>query len=239
MKKSVLFQIMIAFIIMSVIIISSCHKDGDPNNKDIPVQPQTANIIKDQVLPDNLLGYFDANVVTVTGSLESPIQSSSPDLLGGPTATTPGANALGVMFRDLLVKLKVTNAVNPVQRAIMAYQKCVNDILSLTIDKRREILVSAELQRKAILDRLAAALKNVPDAVTAANLKKAAAAEIKKLNDDTAAKLDALIDKAGLCDCWNTLVKTIRVSLPSTEQIAIFDKWLAVQITPCPKASVR
>ena len=239
MKKSILFSTIVAVLIISVIaIIVSCNKSGDLNNKDYPVQPQSINVIKDQVLPDNLLGYFDAHNITVTSSFDSPIQSSSPDLLGGPTATTPGTNALGVMFRDLLIKLKITNAVSPIQRAILAYQKCVDEVLSSTLAQRKAILDAAELQRKAIIDRVTASLKGETDAAKVTAIRKTAADAIKKLNDDTAAKLNALIDRTALCDCWTTLIKAIRANL-TTNQIQIFEKWLAVQITPCPKASVK
>jgi hypothetical protein len=84
MKKKVLNALMAMFVLCFVIAMTSCNKDAGTNDPTSPMQPQTTSVIDQTVLPDGFLAYFDAHQVIVTGSLETPIQNSSPDFCPPP-----------------------------------------------------------------------------------------------------------------------------------------------------------
>jgi hypothetical protein len=264
MKKTFLNTLMAMFVLSFVIAMTSCNKDAGTNATTNPIEPQTANVIDQQVLPNGLLTYFDAHLVTVSGSLESPMQNSSPDFCGpdsgrvGPPPDSgkggppppPGGdkggmkpgnpmdNGGGFQFRDVLYRLKLTKAQVPAtQKVIWAYQQCVQEVLVKSFAARKEIMYSAEQHRRAIMEAFKTALQAAgKDTALIHAARKKANEAMATLNKDTQAKLAALIDNTALCACWTKMVTDIEATL-TADQLVIFQTWLAKQKTPCDAAA--
>jgi hypothetical protein len=268
MKKSVLKTLLAMFVLSFIIAMTSCNKDTGTNATTNPIEPKTSSVIDQTVLPDGFLAYFDAHQVTVTGTLETPMQNSSPDFCspdsgkggppppppdsgkgkGGPPPPpnndggcnrgvgqgTPVNNGGGFEFRGILMQLKLTKDQMPaVQKAIWAYQQCVQEVLVKSFAARKEVMYSAEQQRKSIMDAFKTALQAAgKDTALIHAARKAAMDAMNALNKDTQAKLAALIDNIALCACWTTLITDIEAGL-TADQLTLFQAWLAKQKTPC------
>jgi hypothetical protein len=280
MKKT-LSTLMAIFVLSFLVVMTSCNKDSGTNDPTTPIVPGVVKAVDQTLLPDQFLPYFNAHNVVVTGSLESPMQNSSPDFCGGggggrdtlnppppppgggngkdtvgpPPPPPPGMGGRGGMcpgnpmqndggfeFRQILNRLQVTRAQFPViQKVIWDYQLCVQTVMSKTFAARKEIMYAAEQQRRTIMTTFQAALKAAKGDTAAIHAARdAAMTALKALNTDTQTKLDALIDKAALCDCWTKMVTAIEATLTTTvvapatqSQLDLFKAWLAKQKTPC------
>jgi len=260
MKKKVLKTLMAMFVLSFFIAMTSCNKDTGTNVTTNPVQPPTESVIGQQVLPDALLSLFDAHQVVVTGSLETPIQNSSPDFCpppdtskgkggppqdsskgkgGPPPPPPPPPVGGGFEFRGILYQLKLTQVEIPVvQKAIWAYQQCVQEVLVKTFAARKEVMYSAMQQQKSIMDAFKTALKAAgKDTALIHAARKTAMDAMSALNKDTQTKLAALIDNTALCACWTSLINDIEATL-TPDQLVLFKAWLAKQKTPCDVKAV-
>lgn len=232
MKKSLAFRSFTVLVFTAIFFIA-CSKET--NTVDNNYQTNTTSI---QIIPDNTVGYFDLGNINVTSTLDEKIQCSSPDLFDGPVTATP-TSSNGFMFREILSKLNLTRDQIPVlQKAIGAYQECVNSVMTRTNAQRREILVAAEQKRQAIIARVKLAMQNETDRTKLAEIRKAGMDAINKLNLETRKALEALIDNSALCDCWNKLIRIVRATL-SADQLKMFERWLSTQTTPCAKARIN
>jgi hypothetical protein len=146
----------------------------------------------------------------------------------------PIDNHGGFEFMRIMMQLKLTKAQFPiVQKVMWNYQQCVQTVLAKTFAARKEIMYAAQQQQKAIMDTYKAALKAAGSDKTAIQAaRKAAMDSMKALNDDTKTKLDALIDKTALCDCWTKMITDFEAAL-TPDQLTLFQTWLAKQTTPC------
>jgi hypothetical protein len=146
----------------------------------------------------------------------------------------PIDNHGGFEFLRIMWQLKLTKDQFPVvQKVMWNYQQCVQTVLAKTYAARKEIMYAAQQQQKVIMDTYKAALKAAgKDKAAIQAARKAAMDAMKALNDDTKTKLDALIDKGALCDCWNTMITDFEAAL-TPEQLTLFQTWLAKQKTPC------
>jgi hypothetical protein len=248
MKKTLLSSLLAIFV-LTFFVMTSCNKDTGTNELTNPIV-SGATLSVNQVLPDNLMPYFDAHNVNVSGSLETPIMNSSPDFCGDTTrggpppppcgggpSGPPMDNQGGFEFRGILMQLKLTKDEFPVvQKVLWNYQQCVQLVLSKTFAARKEIMYAAMLSQKTIMNTYMTALKAAGKDTAAIHAARAAAmTAMKALNDDTKAKLDALIDKTALCDCWTKMITDFEAAL-TTDQVTLFKTWLAKQKTPCDAA---
>lgn len=259
MQNKFLKTLLAIFVLSFVIVMTSCNKDTGTNDTTNPIQPMTSSVVGQQMIPDAMLSIFDAHQVTVEGSIDTPLQNSSPDFCpppdsgrgkGGPPPPpppdsgkrggsgmgpgTPVNNGGGFEFRGILNQLKLTKTEIPViQKAIWDYQQCVQEVLAKTFSARKEIMYAAQQQQKAIMDAMKTALKAAgKDTALIHAARKTAMDAMAALNKDTQTKLAALIDNTALCACWNTLITSIEATL-TPDQLVIFQTWLAKQKKPC------
>jgi hypothetical protein len=259
MKKSFINRAMIVLFVLSLItVISACNKSGSSTDANSPVNTNSATLIVQTVLPENLLAAFDAHNITVTSSLDATV-TSYPDYSGAnPDSANGGCgggmkgghdngnngrgmgpgmghdNGGGYQFRGVLRSLQLdTSEIHPIQTAIWNYEQCVQTEYSRNFAARKEVLYAAEQQRRAIMNTFRTAVHGVTDTAVIHSARATAMAAIAALNADTQTKLNALIDKTTLCNCWNTMITTIEAVLTPT-QLTTFQTWLAgLKSTPC------
>jgi hypothetical protein len=150
----------------------------------------------------------------------------------------PIDNHGGFAFMQIMWQLKLTKDQMPIIMKVMwDYQGCVQQVLAQTFAARKQIMYAAGQQQKAIMDALKAALKAAgKDTAAIHAAKKTAMDAMKALNADTQAKLDALIDKTALCACWTKMITDFEAAL-TTDQLTLFQTWLAKQKTPCDNST--
>ena len=258
MKKSFINKAMIVLFVLSLItVISACNKSGSTTDANSPVNTNSSTLIVQTVLPENLLAAFDAHNITVTSSLDAAVssypdyQGANPDCANGGGGGMKGGhdngnngrgmgpgmghdNGGGYQFRSVLHSLQLDSTqIHPVQTAIWNYEQCVQTEYSRNYAARKEVLYSAEQQRRAILTTLRTTLKGVTDTAVINSTRATAKVAIDALNADTQTKLNALIDKTTLCNCWNTMITAIEAILTPT-QLTTFQTWLTgLKSTPC------
>jgi len=267
MKKTLLSTLSAIFVLALLVFMTSCNQGGGSNDTTNPIVPGIVQNVS-EAMPASVLPYFDAHIVSVTGTIDTPIMTNSPDFCGGPDGTgnnpppppqgggpdgsgsdctghnppppphggvgQPIDNHGGFEFMGIMMQLKLTKAQFPaIQKVMWDYQQCVQTVLAKTYAARKEIMYAAQQQQKGIMDTYKAALKAAGSDKTAiAAARKAAMDAMTALNQDTKTKLDALVDKAALCDCWNTMITAFEGTLTAA-QLTTFQAWLAKQTTPC------
>ena len=249
MKKIILS----AFMIASVILMYSCSQSSTPVDA-ASSGSNSMSVIASQVLPDNLLpSMVDPEIVDINSDGEV---GFAPDLVdpgemgehgrmgdahhgrregldtaghmkdttGHKPDTTGHRLDRGFKLRDIFWHLKLTDTQRPVIAQIMKdYANCVKTVMNANADQRKQDIAAANAQIRAIIDQVKAGTLD----------RVAAAAQIKAIKTDLKAKLDALIDKTALCNCWTTMVNAIKAAL-DTNQLALYEAWLAkLKHTPC------
>ena len=232
MKKQFL-TIMITLVVLSMmVVLNSCKKDGtvDPSNA-----PMLTN---SQIVPENVMQAFDADAITVYGSIDSEIKCY-PDFTVSSNAncsrgcmnngvseqTTMVNDRMGPAFKliSIIRRLNLNDRQLAAIRIFMVdYHDCVKSVMTRT-----------EAQRQAAMSRARAAREDVIARYKSGEIgRERAAAAIAEINKALRASLETLINKDALCDCLKTLYRQIRSKL-TDEQAVLWDKWVANQQLPC------
>jgi hypothetical protein len=259
MKKSFINKaLMVLFVLSLIAVISACNKSGSSTDANSPAQLNKTALVDTQILPESFLAAFDAHNITVTSSLDATIasypdyQCANPEaVMGGGGMGMPGGhdngndghgmgpgmghdNGGGFQFRSILHHLSLdTSQVHPLYTAIWNYEQCVQTEYLSNFAARKQVLYAAEQQRRTILNTFRTAVHGVKDTAVINAARATAKAALEALNTDTQTKLNALIDKVTLCNCWNTMITAIEAVLTPT-QLTTFQTWLTgLKTTPC------
>ena len=227
MKKSFLF---IALIAMTVLLgLNSCHK-GDGT-----VDPSQNDLVVAKMLPDAIMPAFDASTIEVFGSIDEDI-NVYPEFNGDMRGDMGGRmmdrmhNRMGFGFkmRALFYHLNLTDAQKEeVHEFMLGYHDCVTRIMESTRAAREEILSEAATERRRIIAAFKAGTN--PDLDT----RQEVMAALHQLNQDTRDKLQALIDRTALCNCFKHLLENVYDVLDTDAQKDAFETWFGRLQNPC------